>query len=142
MTTIEEKKKTWANVFLFLADEWFGEEFVKEFMNYKYDGDPVQEEEKRIDVDLDDHEKIFWNFVDALFNYLRKNRKKMPSGELEEKKKMAIGLKSQFWGMIQLNHPEFMEPDNIGIRQGYVIVESPPMAANPLFEILKGGMPG
>ena len=55
MTTMEEKKKTWANVFLFLAGEWFGEEFATEFMNYKYDGDPIQEEEKKIDIDLDDH---------------------------------------------------------------------------------------
>lgn len=138
----EEKKKTWANVFLFLAGEWFGEEFVKELMDYKYEGDPIAEGEKKIDVDLDDHEKIFWHFVDALFNHLRKNRKKMPAGELEEKKKMAVSLKTQFWAMIQLNHPEFMEPDSIGIRQGYVIVESQMPSTHPLVEILKGGFSG
>jgi hypothetical protein len=138
MIMTEEKKQTWQNILLFLAFEWFGKEFVEEFMNYKYDGDPIQEGETKINCDLDEHEKVFWDFVDALFNHLRKNRKKMPAGELEEKKRIAVGLKSQFWGMIQLNHPEFMEPDNIGIRQGYVIVESPPMATNPLVEIFKG----
>jgi len=136
---MEEKRKTWENILLFLAYEWFGEEFAREFVNYKYDGDPVQEGEVKIDCDLDEHEKIFWNFVDALFNYLRKNRKRLPAGELEEKKKMAAGLKAQFWGMIQLNHPEFMEPDSIGIRKGYIMVESPRMPNNPLIEIIKGG---
>ena len=135
---MEEKKKTWANIFLFLAVEWFGEEFATEFMNYKYDGDPIREGEKIIKTDLDDHEKIFWSLVDSLFNYLRKNRKKLPAGELEEKRRMAEGLKGQFWGMIQLNHPEFMEPDSIGIRQGYVIVECPAIPTNPLLEQLKG----
>jgi hypothetical protein len=139
MKTMEEKRKTWENILLFLAYEWFGEEFAREFVNYKYDGDPVQEGEVKIDCDLDEHEKIFWNFVDALFNYLRKNRKRLPAGELEEKKKMAAGLKAQFWGMIQLNHPEFMEPDSIGIRKGYIMVESPRMPNNPLIEIIKGG---
>jgi len=140
---MEEKLKMWTNILFFIADEWFGEEFVKEFANYKYDGDPIQDGETKINCDLDEHEKIFWNFVDALFNYLRKNRKKLPAGELEEKKKMAMGLKAQFWAMIQLNHDEFMQPDNIGIRKGYTIVESPPqMPGNPLIEVLKGGFPG
>lgn len=138
---MEEKLKTWTNILFFIADEWFGEEFVKEFANHKYDGDPIQEGEKRIDCDLEEHEKIFWSLVDALFDYLRKNRKKLPVGEFEEKSKMAAGLKGQFWAMIQLNHPEFMEPDNIGIRKGYVIIESPHNPANQLFDLLGKGIP-
>jgi len=143
MTTQKEKGKTWTNIFIFLAIEWFGEEFAEEFMNYKWEGDPIGEGEKIIKVDLDDHEKFFWTLVHCLSSYLRKNRKKLPSGEWEEKVRMSEGLKSQFWAMIRLNHPEMSEPDIIGIRKGFVIVQlpSPPPANNPLYELLKKGFP-
>lgn len=123
---MEGKAKMWSNVLLFLAGEWFGQEFIKEFLEYKNDLAPLQEGEIKIDRDLEEHEKIFWNFLDSLFKYLQKNRKKMPVGELEEKKKMAAAFKTLFWASIQLAHDEFMDADNIGIREGYQIVAGPP----------------
>lgn len=141
MTTKEEKAKTWQNILMFIGFEWFGEEFIKGFLSYDNNliDDPVQEGETAIDSPLEDHEKIFWNFVDSLFDYLRKNRKKLPAGDLEEKRSMADGLKAQFWGMLKMNHPEFMDAENIGIRRGYVIVNRWPVKQHPLVEIIKGG---
>lgn len=138
MTTKEGKEKIWKDVLVFLAGEWFGPEVVSEFINHKMAGDQVREGEKKINCDLDEHEKIFWDFVDTTFNHLRKNRKKLPAGDLEEKKRMAGAIKTIFWAMIQLNHPEFMEAENIGIRENYTIIEAPPAPMNPLAEILKG----
>lgn len=139
MTTKDEKAKMWSNVLLFLAGEWFGSEFIKEFLDYKMDLGPIQEDETKIDCDLGEHEKIFWNFLDSLFKHLQRQRNKMPAGELQEKKRMAAAFKTLFWASIQLAHEEFMEAENIGIRGGYMIVEQPPQQTpNPLVEIFKG----
>lgn len=139
MTTKEDKSLLWRNVLVFLAGEWFGNEFISEFLSYKMDGDPLEEGERKIDCDLEDYEKLFWNFLDSLFKHLHKNRKKMPAGELEEKKRMAAAFKALFWASIQLAHDEFMDADSIGIRENYAIVAGPPQQqTNPLIEILKG----
>ena len=137
----DEKTNIWKNILIFFASEWFGQEFLQEFLAYKFDGEPPVEGETPINIDLFEYEKMFWNFVDCLHYYLRKHRKRLPSGELEEKTKMASGFKAQFWAMVQLNHPEAMDADNIGIRGNYRIVACA-MTEHPMMQILKGVVPG
>lgn len=137
----DQREKLWGTVLLFLAGEWFGAEVLDEFPKYRFDEHPLEDGETIIDVTLSEHEKRMWDLVDTAANYLRKMRKRMPAGELQEKKELARCLKDQFWATIKLNHPELMEPDSIGIRKGYVMVESHHGSHHPLMEILKGAIP-
>lgn len=124
---LTERDKLWNQVLVFLLGEFFGPETVELLASHKFNGDSIAKNEKQCDVLLNGFEKRMYDCVDVAFCYLQENGYKMPKGEGEERRRLAVALKEIFWALVKLNHPELLQHvsrshTSIGIRKGYSIV--------------------
>jgi len=121
MTEIEmkEKERIWSRLLVFIISELFGDQAM---IGGDTTSNPIEEGEKVLNIKLEEHEKMFYDCIDTVFRYLEGNFRKLPVGELTEKKHAAIALSKLFWCFLRLNHPELQDYEGIGIREGYRIV--------------------
>jgi hypothetical protein len=125
MTKDKDKEKNtmfWNQTFVFIITEIFGEDLLKDYLK-DVKLAPIDKVETLIDnVSLEDYEKNLYKYIDAIFSYLVKNRRRLPSGELDAKGRAADGLSSIWWSLIKLNHPDLQDYDFIGIREDFKLI--------------------
>lgn len=126
MEKVKEKNNMfWNQTFVFIITEIFGEQLLKEYLEDKEDFrlSPIEKLETLINnVSLEDYEKNLYKYIDAIYLYLGKNKRRLPSGELDAKGRAAEGLSSIWWALVKLNHPDLQDYDYIGIREDFKLI--------------------
>jgi len=138
-----QKEKIWGQLLAFVIVEFFGND-VTNHIPLPGKGvhlDEIAEGETLCDVELEEHEKRFYEYVGAVCTYLTKNHRKIPSGDLSEKRRAAHALSDLFWAFVKLNHPDLQDHESIGIRKNYRIVQSSGKSHNLLMELIEAMYP-
>jgi len=141
MEKVKEKNNMfWNQTFVFIITEIFGEQVLKDYLkDAKLDS--IKNGETVIDnVSLDEYEKNLYKYIDAVYSYLEKNKRRIPSGELEAKGRAVSGLSDIWWALVKLSHSDLQDYESIGVREDFKVIyrDRRPGPLDMLNSILRG----